>query len=380
MVTHGPLPGNALVGWTFAADDTSMMAGSSQEARESLEERLDALSAPGELYHEEEDDRVRCYACGHRCLVLPGQRGICKVRYNREGTLYVPRGYVSGLHVDPIEKKPFFHVLPGSLTLSFGMMGCDYHCSFCQNWVTSQALRDEAADTPIREVSPERMVAMALESGARIVTSTYNEPLITAEWAVEVFKKARQEGLQTAFVSNGNGTPEVLEYLLPHLDFYKVDLKAFTDEAYRELGGRLEPVLETIRALASMDIWLEVVTLLVPGMNDSDAEIRDLTSFLAGVSPDIPWHVTAFHPDYRMKDPPPTTLSSLLHAASIARESGLRYVYAGNLPGRVGPWEDTDCPSCGRKLVERHGFRVRENRIQGGRCPDCGAMVPGVWS
>jgi len=379
MVTHAPLPGNTLVGWTPAADDTSMMAGSSQGTRESLQQRLDALSAPGELYLEE-DDRVRCHACGHRCLILPGQRGICKVRYNREGTLYVPRGYVSGLHVDPIEKKPFFHVLPGSLTLSFGMMGCDYHCSFCQNWVTSQALRDEAADTPIREISPERMVAMALESGARIVTSTYNEPLITAEWAVEVFKKARQEGLQTAFVSNGNGTPEVLEYLAPHLDFYKVDLKAFTDEAYRELGGRLEPVLETIRALASMDIWLEVVTLLVPGMNDSDEEIRDLTGFLAGVSPDIPWHVTAFHPDYRMQDPPPTTLSSLLHAASIGRESGLRYVYAGNLPGRVGSWEDTDCPSCGRKLVERYGFRVRENHIQGGRCPDCGAVVPGVWS
>ncbi len=356
-----------------------MDAPSPQEGTATLEERLDALSSPGELYVREEEDRVRCHACAHRCLVLPGHRGICKVRYNRDGVLYVPRGYTAALHVDPIEKKPFFHALPGSLALSFGMMGCDYHCSFCQNWVTSQALRDEAADAPVREVSTDRVVAMALETGARTVTSTYNEPLITAEWAVEVFRRAREEGLRTSFVSNGNATPEVLEYLVPHLDFYKVDLKAFTDDAYRRLGGKLEPVLETLRTLASMDVWLEVVTLLIPGMNDSDAEIRELTGFLADLSPDIPWHVTAFHPDYKMQDPPPTAVSGLLHAASIGRESGLRYVYAGNLPGRVGEWEHTRCPSCEAVVVERSGFRVTEARIRGGRCPDCGAVVPGIW-
>ncbi|MFO7769049.1 MAG: AmmeMemoRadiSam system radical SAM enzyme [bacterium] len=356
------------------------MRRSSQGGTGTLEDRLDALSAPGDLYVEEEGDRVRCYACAHRCLVPPGHRGICKVRYNREGVLYVPRGYTSALHADPIEKKPFFHALPGSLALSFGMMGCDYHCSFCQNWVTSQALRDEAAESPVREISPERIVAMAFESGARIVTSTYNEPLITAEWAAEVFRVAKEEGLRTAFVSNGNATPGVLEYLDPHLDLYKVDLKAFTDEAYRRLGGKLEPVLETIRRLAAMDVWLEVVTLLIPGMNDSDTEIRELTGFLAEVSPDIPWHVTAFHPDYRMQDPPATTIAGLRHAASIGRESGLRFVYAGNLPGGAGEWEDTHCPSCGFRLVERSGFRIREDRTRGGRCPDCGAAVPGVWS
>ena len=198
---------------------------------------------------------------------------MCKVRFNRGGTLYVPWGYVGGLQCDPIEKKPFFHAMPGALAFSFGMLGCDLHCSYCQNWVTSQALRDPQAVAPPTEVSPAQLVAAALDQGARVVVSTYNEPLITAEWAVAIFREARAAGLKTAFVSNGNGTPRVLEYVRPHLDFYKVDLKSFDDRHYRQLGGRLEPILDTIRRIHAMGSGLEIVTLLIPGFNDSPDEI-----------------------------------------------------------------------------------------------------------
>src|ERR1019366_9113383 len=195
---------------------------------------------------------------------------------------------------DPIEKKPFFHAHPGALAYSFGMLGCDLHCSYCQNWVTSQALRDPNSVSPPREADPERLVKDALAQGAKVVVSTYNEPLISSEWAVAVFREARQSGLLTAFVSNGNGTPQVLAYLHPWIDLYKVDLKSFDDRHYRQLGGRLQPILDTILSLHQMGIWLEIVTLLIPGFNDGDDELRSLTAFLAGVSPDIPWHVTGY--------------------------------------------------------------------------------------
>ena len=221
----------------------------------------------------------------------------------------------------------------------------------------------------------------AVRLGATAVVSTYNEPLITAEWAVEVFKQARGAGLATGFVSNGNGTPEVLEYLRPWVDLYKVDLKGFDDRRYRELGGRLQPVLDTIRALHGMGIWLEVVTLLVPGFNDSDDELRRLTGFVAGVSPAIPWHVTAYHEDYRMSGNGSTTPAMLERAARIGAEAGLQFVYAGNLPGSVGRLEDTRCPSCHETLIRRRSFIVRENRLtRDGRCPSCRQPIPGRWA
>src|SRR5687767_7113783 len=215
------------------------------------------------------------------------------------------------------------------------MLGCDLHCSYCQNWVTSQALRDPQAVVPPRDTTPTSLVQDALRQGAKIVVSTYNEPLITAEWAVAIFKEARAQGLVTGFVSNGNGTTRVLEYLRPWIDLYKVDLKSFDDRHYRQLGGRIDPILFTIRRLHALGIWLEIVTLLIPGFNDDPDELRRLTAFIASVSPDIPWHVTAFHKDYRMSDPENTTPDMLMHAAAIARDAGLRYVYAGNIPGRV---------------------------------------------
>ena len=307
--------------------------------------------------------------------------GVCKVRFNRGGRLHVPWGYVGGVQCDPVEKKPFFHAYPGALAYSFGMLGCDLHCSYCQNWVTSQALRDPNAGAPPRDTTPASLVQDACRQGARLVVSTYNEPLITAEWAVAVFQEARTAGLVTGFVSNGNGTRRVLDYIRPHIDLYKVDLKSFDDKRYRELGGRLQPILETIEWLHDAGVWVEVVTLLVPGFNDGDEELRELTRFLAGVSPDIPWHVTAFHQDYKMTDPANTTPVMLLRGARIGQEAGLRYVYAGNQPGRVGDHEHTNCHACGERLISRLGYLIQEYAItENGTCPRCATRIPGRWS
>ena len=334
-----------------------------------------------ELYDRLPDGRLRCYACGHCCPLPEGAVGVCKVRFNEGGQLFAPWGYVGGVQCDPIEKKPFFHAYPGSSAFSFGMLGCDLHCGYCQNWVTSQALRDPAAVVPPMSATPEKLVREALRLKARVMVSTYNEPLITSEWAVAVFKEARAAGLATGFVSNGNGTPEVLEYLRPWVDLYKVDLKSFDDRHYRLLGGRLAPVLDTIRRLQAMGFWLEIVTLLVPGFNDSPDELKRLTGFVASVSTDVPWHVTAFHGDYKMTEPGNTTADMLLQAAAIARESGLKYVYAGNLPGRVGNLEDTLCAVCETTLVSRRGYRVGQYLITPeGCCPTCQTPVPGRWN
>ena len=343
----------------------------SARTREAAPELIESLSG----------GRLRCHACGHQCPIPQGAVGVCKVRFNEGGTLRVPWGYVGGVQCDPVEKKPFFHVYPGALAYSFGMLGCDLHCSYCQNWVTSQALRDPHAGAPPRDTTPQLLVRDALRQRARLVVSTYNEPLITVEWATAVFKEAREQGLATAFVSNGNGTPRVLEYLRPHIDAYKVDLKSFDDRRYRELGGRLQPILDTIKWLHQAGVWVEIVTLLVSGFNDSEAELTALTAFIASVSPDIPWHVTAFHQDYRMTDPADTTPEMLVRAANIARRSGLRYIYAGNQPGQVGALEATHCASCGDALISRSGYFIQEYRLQpDGSCPRCNTKIPGIWS
>jgi pyruvate formate lyase activating enzyme len=350
-------------------------------AVQTLEQFLDSHAAEGELYERLSEDKVRCYACGHRCLILPGQRGICKIRWNDDGRLMVPSGWVAALQLDPIEKKPFFHAYPGSSALSFGMLGCDYHCVFCQNWLSSQALRDPSAGTPVEVMTPAQIVDLALRHRARMLTSTYNEPLITSEWAVEIFKKGKARGLVGSYVSNGNATPEVLDYLRPWVDLYKVDLKGFDDRRYRKLGGVLKVVLDSIRLLHEKGFWIEVVTLVVPGFNDSDAELRDIARFLVSVSPDIPWHVTAFHPDYKMTDSKGTSLKMLIRAAEIGVAEGLRYVYAGNLPGRVGRFENTYCPSCKASLIERVGYTILKDLLTptSGKCPSCGTQIPGRW-
>ena len=348
-------------------------------SKETLRATLEAYAAPMALGRAEGGGRVRCLACGHRCLIPEGRAGVCKVRFNRDGALYGPRGYVAGLQDDPIEKKPFYHALPGTRALSFGMLGCDFHCGYCQNWVTSQALRDDAALSSISPVSAEEVVVHAKRLGAVTLTSTYNEPLITAEWAVEIFRLGRNAGLTTSFVSNGNSTDEVIAHLKPWVDLYKIDLKGFDDKRYRQLGGTLQNVLDGIERVHRAGMWLEVVTLIVPGFNDSDAELGGIAGFIAELSPDIPWHVTAFHPDYRMREKGWTPLATLLRAHRIGKAAGLHFVYPGNVAGEVGELENTACPHCQALLVERRGFALRGYHLKDGHCPRCEAQVPGFW-
>jgi pyruvate formate lyase activating enzyme len=341
--------------------------------------REHTIEAAPELVRSDAEGALRCLACGHRCLIREGRAGVCRVRFNKDGTLRVPGGYVAGVQVDPIEKKPFYHAYPGHDALSFGMLGCDLHCGYCQNWVTSQALRDDAAIAPPRFCTPEQLVQTALQEGARVVVSTYNEPLITADWAMRVFERATEAGLVCGFVSNGNATPEVLDYIRPCVSLYKVDLKAFTEKGYRSLGCTLKNVLESIERIHAMGFWLELVTLVVPGLNDDPKELAGMARWIAALSRDIPWHVTAFHPDYQMMDREATSIDLIDAAYEAGREAGLNFVYPGNLHGRVGDREHTHCPQCGGRVITRRGFYVLDNRMRGGHCPDCGFTIPGVW-
>jgi pyruvate formate lyase activating enzyme len=350
---------------------------------DSLKRMLHEHSVPAAaaLIEQREDGAVQCFACGHRCVVKPGRDGVCRVRFNDNGTLLVPHGYVGALACDPIEKKPFFHMLPGSDALTFGMLGCDYHCGYCQNWVTSQMLRDPKAMAPPRECTPKQLVDIAIEQGAPVVASSYNEPLITSEWAVDVFKEAKSRGLRCAYISNGNGTPQVLDFIRPYVDAYKVDLKTFNPKHYRQLGGVMEHVLETIQMLKHRNFWVEIVTLVVPNFSDDADELKRMADFLVGIDPLMPWHVTAFHPDYKMTDGyRQTTADDLMRIVEYAESAGLKYIYPGNLPGQVGEWENTRCHNCNATLIERSGFRVKRNRISDdGLCPECHTKIPGIW-
>lgn len=351
----------------------------SQVANETQADILDRYTTTGTLVHAE-GNNLRCVACGHRCLIGEGKRGICKVRFNQGGELKVPWGYTAGVQSDPVEKKPFFHVLPGSDALTFGMLGCDFHCSYCQNWFTSQALRDTSARAMPQSATPQGLVETALREGSRLIVSSYNEPLITAEWAVAVFQEAAPHGLTCGFVSNGNATPEVLDFLQPWIRCYKVDLKSFSDRHYRSLGGTLQNVLDTIAMIHKRGIWLEVVTLVIPGFNDSEEELRGAARYLASIDRNIPWHVTAFHKDYRMTENHDTHEGDLFRAVEIGMEEGLNFIYAGNRPGHVGEWENTRCPGCHETLIQRLGYLVQSYRITGeGRCPYCQTQIPGIW-
>lgn len=346
-----------------------------------LEDVLRMHTAPANpaLVRDEGEGRVRCLACGHACLISPGRSGVCRVRSNVEGELCVPFGYVAGLQCDPIGKKPFYHVLPGTEALSFGMLGCNYKCSFCQNWISSQVLRDPEAVAGIAEVSAKQIAETARQHGAPSVISTYNEPLITSDWAAVVFEEARRSGLKCGYVSNGHASREVLDFLCPLVDMFKVDLKCFSEDNYRRLGGKLSIVLETIRTLKEKGVWVEIVTLVIPEFNDSPDELRSIARFIASVSSDIPWHVTAFHPTYKMTDRGRTPMSTLELATRCGREEGLHFVYAGNTV-IDGDFENTRCPACNLLLIERHGYHVLSNVLpETGKCPGCGATVPGIW-
>ncbi len=350
----------------------------------SLVEELDRLTVPGDLGENLDDKSVRCQACAHTCLIREGQRGVCNIRFNRDGELRVPWGYVTSLQVDPIEKKPFYHFLAGSDALTFGMLGCNMHCGYCQNWLTSQALREKGTDrlaSIIRELSSDEIIEHGIHSGAEVVASSYNEPLITSEWAKEIFLKAEQAGLKQVYISNGFATKTVLDYLKPVLNGFKVDLKTMQEDHYRDLGGRLNPVLESIQYAHQLGLWVEIVTLIVPGFNDSTSELLEIAGFIQSVSPNIPWHVTAFRPDYKMTDQPRTSAAQLLNAVEIGKKQGLNYIYAGNMPGGVGEFENTACHNCHALLIKRQGYLIKEYRITSeGRCPDCDTVIPGVWT
>lgn len=337
---------------------------------------LPKLTRPAALSEKLSGGKVRCLACAHRCVLSEGASGICGVRFNSGGELLAPWGYVSGAAPDPIEKKPFSHVLPGARTLSFGMYGCNFRCGFCQNWHISD-LKAAGGSEP-EETSPAALAAAGAAAGARLLISTYNEPLITAEWAAAVFAEGKKLGLKAGFVSNGYATPESAALLRPVMDIWKVDLKGFDEAKHLKVcGARLSKVLDGIRLIRAAGFWLELVTLVIPGYNDSDEEISAMAGFIAGLSPDIPWHLGAFHPDYKMTDTGPTPAETLYRAREIALARGLRYVYCGNIPGGAG--QNTACPACGREVLVREGYRLKSSLLgPGGTCP-CGRALPGVW-
>jgi pyruvate formate lyase activating enzyme len=260
------------------------------------------------------------------------------------------------------------------------MLGCNYHCDFCQNWESSQVLRDEDAGVSIESVTPEQIIELAHRYHAKVLTSTYNEPLITSEWAVSIFEMGKAAGFKGSYVSNGHATPEILDALRPYVDFFKVDLKCFDAKHYRGLGGNLDTVLNTIRLLKEKGYWVEIVTLIIPEFNDSEDELHRMAQFIASVSVDIPWHVTAFHPDYHRDAAGYTLVNTLIRACEMGTAEGLRFCYAGNLPGEAGEWENTRCFSCKKTLVTRRGFRVQENLITGNQCPFCQTVIPGYWN
>ncbi len=323
------------------------------------------------------DGSVRCGVCAHRCLVRPGRRGICGVRENRDGELVsLAYGAVVAIGLDPIEKKPLFHVAPGSTAYSIATAGCPFHCTFCQNWEIAQGPR-LGIDIPTRPLSPDGVVAQALAHGAGSVAYTYVEPTIFLEYALDTARLARAAGLRNLFITDGYATPEAVDLLAPVLDAANVDLKSFDDAFYRTVcGGRLAPVLDSIIAMRRSGIWLELTTLIIPGRNDDDAELRELTRWIVDtLGAETPWHVSRFFPAHRMPDVPPTPPATLARAADLGREAGLVHVYIGNAP-ELG-LEDTHCAGCGRRLIERHGYRVRSHLTADGACPACGRRLAG---
>jgi pyruvate formate lyase activating enzyme len=330
------------------------------------------------LYEQEGAQAVRCMLCAHRCRIAPGGRGVCGVRENREGILtsLVSRT-VAAAQCDPIEKKPFFHFLPGSRSFSIAAAGCNFRCTFCQNHEISQMPREEGRIAG-RELAPATIVELAIGSGSRSIAYTYTEPTVYFELAYETAGIAREEGLKNVLVTNGYMTPEMLRLFAPRLDAANVDLKAFSDAFYGErCGARLLPVLATLREMKALGIWVEVTTLLIPGLNDGGEELRELAGFLCSLGAETPWHISRFHPRYRMTETPPTPAASIHRAIQIGKSAGLRYVYSGNIPGDAG--EDTSCARCGHLLIGRCGFEVKRLDLEGSACPRCGQPLDGIF-
>lgn len=343
-----------------------------------LRQELDARTEPGLLWHPLEAQRVRCVACAHRCVIGPGSHGACGVRRNVDGALRVPFGYVARRYVRNVETNTVFHVRPGARALTFGMYGCDLRCPYCHNHRISQALRDGGGDEHPTAITAEKLVEEALTAGCSVVCAAYNEPMISAEWTHAVFERARQSGLTTALISDGHSTPEALTYMRDVTDVFRVDLKAATEEGYRKLGGRLAPVLDSIRAASNLGYWVEVVTLVVPGLNQDLGGLRALAQELRSIRADIPWHLNGFVPRYRLAERPATDSLFLVSAAGMAYAAGMQFVYVSNVP-TVRELSHTRCPDCQTPVVLRNDYATLESRLNAGRCPSCSSVIAGLW-
>ena len=330
------------------------------------------------MFYVPEDGKVRCGLCNHFCLVKEGHRGICGVRENRDGVLFsLVFGKTIANHVDPIEKKPLFHFLPGSRSYSIATAGCNFRCLNCQNWEISQISKGEDARIVGREFSPQEIVEDAQATRCASIAYTYTEPTIYFEYAFETAKRAHVAGLKNVFVTNGYTSSEALRTVAPYLDAANVDLKSFSDEFYRKVcGAKLQPVLDTISLYRELGIWLEITTLLIPGYSDDAKQLKQIASFICSVGDDIPWHISAFYPAYKLPHVEPTKVTALRKAREIGLEAGLRYVYEGNVPGEGG--ESSFCHSCGGKLIDRFGYTIRKNALVEGKCPKCKTTMAGV--
>lgn len=332
------------------------------------------------LFKPSPDGGGQCLACAHQCRIPEGKTGRCGQRQVVDGSLCVPRDIIAGLAVDPMEKKPLYHFFPGETVLSFGTLGCNFHCPFCQNWETSQAGQDPAALGTARECSTKRIVELAVQNDSRAIASTYNEPLVSVEWTAEVLARGQDVGLKGCLVSNGFGSKEAWDRLIPVTDAINIDLKCFREEGYRRLGGRLAPVLDAIRRWHGEGKWVELTTLVVPGFNDSDEEMGQIVDFIAGLDINIPWHVSVYFSAYRMPaEPRATSKERLLAAVAHGRRAGLRYVYTGNISG-ADTHDDTFCPGCGVVMISRRGYAVQSNAVKRGRCPHCNTKIAGRYA
>jgi pyruvate formate lyase activating enzyme len=328
------------------------------------------------LYRKVKDDKISCFLCSHHCLIPDGKFGICNVRENRGGILYTyAYGELIAQNIDPIEKKPLYHFLPGSKSFSIAAIGCNFQCGFCQNWQISQVKEAKALGLRSQEVKPEEVVRQAKRSGSKSISYTYSEPTIFFEYAYEISQLAKKDGLSNVFVTNGYMTEEMIHTIYPYLDAANVDLKSFRDDFYRKIcKGRLAPVLKSIELMKKLNIWIEVTTLVVPGQNDSEEELKKIANFLAQLDTSIPWHISRFYPQYEMEDLEGTPLEILNQAYRIGKNAGLRYVYLGN----VGEGSHTYCYQCHRLLIERSGFSIGAYQVKEGRCPDCNSPIDGV--
>ena len=332
------------------------------------------------LYNAHKEKSVSCRLCSHRCVIKDGHGGLCAVRENRDGTLHtLVYGKVIAGRVDPIEKKPLYHFLPGSQSYSIATVGCNFSCSFCQNADIAQMPTDRKGVILGDSSTPQEVVAAAEKGHCRSIAYTYTEPTVFFEFAYETAKLAHDQGIRNVFVTNGYMTFEALEMVSPYLDAANVDLKAFTDKYYKELcSARLKHVQATLKLMKALNIFVEVTTLIVPNLNDDPTELKDLAAFIAeDLGTETPWHISRFHPTYKLTDQPPTPVQTLTTAREIGLNAGLKYVYTGNVPGNTG--ENTFCYSCGETVIERWGFQVGKLRIKNGKCTQCGAKIDGVW-